>query len=247
LSQLLVATDLHQRSVLYRSLVRYVIAHRPAALILGGDFLHGTGMSPYGNTRQLSPAQCAQELAALTVPIAFVRGNHEDQNWFEFCDAWAKIRPEPPQKLHGQYLHLAGFDVVGFPCSMGDEFSFCDGNPLGCSDPSDWLDEILIAEGIRARQIWIMHEPPTGTALTTAGSAVEGNTAWRAVIKRERPSLVICGHDHLTPLKRGQWQDESGQTKIVNVGQNMDGPLHASLVSLLPGGAPVVDRLVLPN
>ena len=38
--------------------------------------------------------------------------------------------------------------------------------------------------------------------------------------------MVVCGHDHGTSI----WQEKVGRTTIVNVGQNMEGPLHATLV-----------------
>lgn len=75
-----------------------------------------------------------------------------------------------------------------------------------------------------------MHEPPTGTELSEAGSPVEGNPWWRDAIEEQQPDLVVCGHDHSTSIRRGVWQDQIGTTNVINVGQNMDGPLHATLV-----------------
>ncbi len=42
--------------------------------------------------------------------------------------------------------------------------------------------------------------------------------------------MVVCGHDHGTSIRNGLWQEQIGRTTVVNVGQHMDGPLHATLV-----------------
>ena len=78
MSRILIATDLHQRAVLYQALVKLCDEVNPDALILGGDFLHGTGLLPYGKTRQLTPMQCAVTLNAISVPILFVLSSGVD-------------------------------------------------------------------------------------------------------------------------------------------------------------------------
>jgi hypothetical protein len=54
--------------VLYETLVRLCEEVKPEALILGGDFLHGTGLLPYGRTRQRTPTQCAVEFQGVLAP-----------------------------------------------------------------------------------------------------------------------------------------------------------------------------------
>jgi hypothetical protein len=75
---------------------------KPDAIILGGDFLHHTGLLPYGRTQQLTSTQCAVELHGIEVPLMFVRGNHEDENWFEFRDAWKSLHTSAPVRLNGR-------------------------------------------------------------------------------------------------------------------------------------------------
>ena len=70
MSRILIATDLHQCAVLFQGLARLASDHKPEAVILGGDSLHGTGMRPYGKTRQLTPTQCAVELQAIAAPTS---------------------------------------------------------------------------------------------------------------------------------------------------------------------------------
>ena len=130
-SRILIATDLHQRAVLYEALVKLCEEVKPDALILGGDFLHGTGLLPYGRTRQLTPTQCAVELEPISIPVFFVRGNHEDENWFEFRDAWRSLHQKAPMRLNGSFAEIGSVGVIGFPCAMGQEEAFSEGEPLG--------------------------------------------------------------------------------------------------------------------
>ena len=230
MSRILIVTDLHQRAVLYEALVKLCDEVKPSALILGGDFLHGTGLLPYGKTRQLTHSQCAVELHPVTVPILFVRGNHEDENWFEFRDAWKILHGSAPLRLNGSFAEIGKVGVIGFPCAMGQEEAFSEGEPLGGEHYGYWLPTLLRDHGDAAQQLWVMHEPPTGTRLSSAGSVVEGHAWWRDAIEEYQPQFVICGHDHFTPIKSDVWQDCIGGTKVINLGQHMDGPLHATLV-----------------
>lgn len=230
MSRILIATDLHQRAVLYEGLLRLVSEYKPEAVILGGDFLHGTGMLPYGHSRQLTSTQCAVELQGIGVPIFFVRGNHEDENWIEFAEAWKSMRDRRPSRLNGGFATVGDIGVVGFPCAMGQEEAFSEGEPLGGEHYSVWLNGLLADYGDLARQMWVMHEPPTGTRLSVQGSPTEGHEWWRDAIEEHQPELVVCGHDHHSAIRNGVWQDKVGRTTVVNVGQNMDGPLHATLV-----------------
>ena len=170
-------------------------------------------------------------LAQLPVPFYFVRGNHEDENWLDFRCAWEAVRKTAPTRLNGDFTRIGEIGVVGFPCAMGMEEAFSEGRCLGSEHYSYWLDKQLSEHGDAAKQLWIMHEPPTGTLLTEAGSVVEGHLWWRDAIEEHQPKLVICGHDHQTPIRRNTWQVTIGETEVVNVGQNMDGPLHATLVT----------------
>lgn len=67
-SRILIATDLHQRAVLDEALVKLCEEVKPDALILGGNFLHGTGLLPLGRARQLMPTRCAVQLQVIPFP-----------------------------------------------------------------------------------------------------------------------------------------------------------------------------------
>jgi Icc-related predicted phosphoesterase len=221
--RVLIATDLHQQGVLYKELAATVDWVRPDALVLGGDFLHGTGMMPYGQRPWFSLRQCALALQEMPCRKVFIRGNHEDQNWLDFCDHWPV--DALPEKLNGEAVRIGPLRLMGFPCSMGDPVPFSGGiqHDLSSVLPEFWLDER------KAPYFWVMHEPPTDTCLTVPGTPTEGHPWWRLSILAHQPALVVCGHDHHTPTRSGRWHDRIGQTLVVNAGQNMDGPLHATL------------------
>jgi len=65
-----------------------------------------------------------------------------------------------------------------------------------------------------------MHEPPSGTPLSARLGPVSGNPEWAEAIARFSPHLVLCGHDHVTPMKNRRWHCRRGDTVCANVGQN---------------------------
>ena len=135
--------------------------------------------------------------------------------------------------------------MVGFPCFMGYQQPFSEGEPLGGKQYQYWFKQLLADHGDDAKRLWIMQEPPTGTELSEAGSPVEGNAWWRDAIEEHQPDLVVCGHDHDTSILRGVWRDQIGETNVINVGQNMDGPLHATLVEGSASGRLQFEKLVM--
>jgi hypothetical protein len=169
---------------------------------------------------------CA-DLGRLEGPeIVFVRGNHEDSNWWEFQDAW-RSTGRKLVKLHGQAGVFGPAVIIGFPCYLGDDTAFAEGEPaLPPYDPGVWLSKLLKQLGVPVRTLWLMHETPAGTPLSNPNSLVAGNREWNEAIKRFSPLLTISGHDHLTPLRTGTWYHRLGRTVCVNAGQTDAGPLH---------------------
>jgi Icc-related predicted phosphoesterase len=209
-----------------RGLGEVVAKHKPDVVALVGDFLHAFDDSK----GRMTVEDCAGLLSKLPCgEIVFVRGNHEDEAWWLFVEAWNKSG-RPLHALHGQVFSRGPLTIVGFPCNMGDETAFIgDREPLAY-DSDDWLPEVILPTGRAGRILWLMHEPPSGTPLSKRGSVVEGNPEWVQAIKRFSPWLTISGHDHRTPIQSGRWHYRLGQTTCVNVGQTDDGPLHYCLV-----------------
>ena len=223
---LLTVTDLHRSSRLLQALGEAVAQHKPDVVALVGDFLHAFD----DNEGRMTVGDCAGLLSKLPcAEIVFVRGNHEEEAWWPFAEAWRQCGRRL-NALHGEVFSRGPLTIVGFPCQMGDETAFIGSREPFAFDPDEWLPEVILPAGRAARTLWLMHEPPTGTPLSRRGSAVEGNPEWVQAIKRFAPWLVICGHDHLTPIQTGRWHYRLGQTTCVNVGQTDHGPLHCCVV-----------------
>ena len=79
--------------------------------------------------------------------------------------------------------------------------------------------------GCRVR-ILCPHAPPHGTACDRVRSGEHvGSRALRALIEREQPDLVLCGHIH-----ESRGVDTIGETRVVNPGPAFDG--HYALVEV---------------
>jgi len=224
----LTVADLHQSRILYDELEIAVLWHKPDLLAVIGDFLD---LDDAGG-RELSRADCGRRLNALPCEVVFVRGNHESQGWRAFADAWRSgRRMRPLNALHCEAYVQGPLVIVGFPCRLGDEFHYLAGREPSHEDRSSkWLEQVMRKHGAAARTLWLMHEPPAGTRLSEESGPMAGRIEWLAVVDRYSPLLVICGHDHRTPARHACWHYQVRQTRVVNVSQKLDGPLHYSLI-----------------
>jgi Icc-related predicted phosphoesterase len=235
--RLLTVTDLHLRKRLYDELRRAVDAYHPNVLALVGDFLDAIG----GRKNQLTCAEAAEELASFEAPeVVLVRGNHEDTNWWTFLNAWISTGRRL-LTLHGEIGLFGPAAVLGFPCDMGDDTAFSEGKPQLPFDPGVWLPKLVKRHGPLMRALWLMHEPPSGTILSSPNSVVAGSDEWTNAIVRFSPLVTISGHDHETPRRTGRWFDRLGSSVCINVGQAETGPLHFALVDAeFPSDAPTL-------
>lgn len=220
--RVLTVSELHQQRVLFTKLREAVDFHQPNVLALLGDFLDVPGVG----AGMLGTRECAEAIARLPVPeIVVVRGNHEDWNYLSFADAMSSAGRSLTM-LHGE-AHVHGpLTMIGFPTLLGDETAFTIHKEPLPPHPDGWLPKVLKKTGPAGRSLWLMHEPPAGTPLSVSSGPVAGNQEWTDAIHRFSPWLVICGHDHRTPVKSGKWHHRLGDTVVVNVGQPHDGQLH---------------------
>jgi Icc-related predicted phosphoesterase len=70
-----------------------------------------------------------------------------------------------------------------------------------------WLPDVLDEHGPAARMIWLMHEPPTGTSLSSANPA---SAEWATAVRRFQPRLVVSEHDHRPPPARPAVASQAG-------------------------------------
>ncbi len=234
--KVLTVTDLHQVRTLYEQLGKAVDTHRPDIVALVGDFLD-LGRS---GSDQLRISECAEFLSRLPCQeVVFTRGNHEGDNWWEFFTAW-KRTGRTLNALHASTFVFGPLVLVGFPCLLGDDTNYVASTRDGeegefypgdmSAEPGEWMPELLREHGPAARALWLMHEPPSGTPLSRAGTPVEGNPEWVQAIESYSPWLTISGHDHRTPRRTGLWHHRLRRTVCVNVGQTDSGPLHYCVI-----------------
>jgi Icc-related predicted phosphoesterase len=222
----LTVSDLHRSAALLEALREAVVQHKPDLVAVVGDVLHGFD----DNRHRVSVLGCAKLLSQLPGPeVVFVRGNHEDDAWLLFAEAWTALG-RPLHALHGEVFTQGPMRLVGFPCSMGDEKAFLGNRAALPMESEGWLPGVMQSAGPAARTLWLMHEPPTGTPLSERGSLVEGNPDWVTAIERFSPWLTVSGHDHITPIRSNCWHHRMGQTTCVNVGQADHDPLHYCLI-----------------
>jgi Icc-related predicted phosphoesterase len=226
----LTVADLHQSSKLYRLLGSAVSQHQPDVVAIVGDCLDfGDGQ----HHDRFSIQECAAWLSSLPVKhMVFVRGNHEDENWVDFVQAWP-LEQRPLIALYGTATTVGPLVILGFPCLTGSEEAWCQtlpksGNQLtrdrtlsgrNClpPNPDGWLAPLLRKHGPAARTLWLMHEPPV--ALPIAGPQT-CNFVWTDTVESHRPLVVVSGHDHKLPLENNTWNAKLGDTLCVNAGQD---------------------------
>jgi Icc-related predicted phosphoesterase len=226
--RMLTAADVHQSRRHYHGLESAVTKHRPDVVAFVGDALHAL---EHSGKFQFFTAECASLLASLPVDhLWFIRGNHEHSNWPDFVAAWPHKR-RPLVAVYGAAQTCGPLAAVGFPCLVGSEFYWC--AHLSATDnlmepcpaqhrpelPADfeaWLPALMRTLGSSGRAIWLMHESPVGLPLV---SPRVFNPLWTTAVERFSPLVVVCGHDHHTPIDHNIWHAWLGKTLCVNVGQ----------------------------
>ncbi len=222
---------MHQHRALLTELVRAVERVRPAAVAFVGDLLDSNGSAP----GMVELEECAEWVANLATPeLIFVRGNHEEDNWPSFASL-LRGKGRRTVTLHGECHRVGATGLLGFPCFEGYEDPFLEGREALSADTMEWLPGVIDEHGTAARTIWLMHEPPAGTGLSTA---ITANAEWATTVRRFQPRLVVSGHDHQTPLRTRRWHAKLGRTVCVNTGQTHKPPLRYAVIDCSEAGEP---------
>jgi len=235
--KILTVSDLHRSCSLYAQLEKAVSLHKPDVVAVMGDFLDATNATQ----GKLTVENCAQIMARLACPqVVFIRGNHEDATLWTFYEHFCKHGREF-YLLEGKAMAIGPLVLVGFPCLMGAGGGFFEDVP---ADPDQWLPQLIRKYGPAARSLWLMHEPPVGTKLSSSTGNWAGNPEWRDTIERFLPRIVVFGHDHNTAIKRGVCHDSIGPTLCVNCGQS-EKRLHYAVVELeFPAANPCLAKSI---
>lgn len=79
--------------------------------------------------------------------------------------------------------------------------------------------------------IWVYHAPPDGSPTAWSGQRHHGDAQLNAWIEEHRPDIVLAGHIHEAPFKRGgSWVDRIGDTWVFNSGRQIGPePAHVAI------------------
>jgi Icc-related predicted phosphoesterase len=80
----------------------------------------------------------------------------------------------------------------------------------------------------RARWIWVYHAPPADSPTSWDGQQHFGDADLNAWIGQYEPDIVLTGHIHQSPFKKGgSWVDRLGSTWVFNSGRQIGpSPTH---------------------
>ena len=86
------------------------------------------------------------------------------------------------------------------------------------------------AERRGARWMWIYHAPPDEAAVSWVGQRHIGDAELLRWIHAYQPEIVLSGHIHQSPFRKGgSWVDRIGTTWVFNAGRQI-GPIPAHVV-----------------
>lgn len=137
-------------------------------------------------------------------PTVLVPGNGESLEELQAaCEGWSAVHI-----LHGSGIVLQGVSMFGIGGGIPP-------TPFG-SWSYDFTEEQateLLAE-CPPGGVLISHSPPRGIVDVSSMGTHLGSVAVRAVVERNQPRLVVCGHVH----ESWRRQEQLGRSLIVNAG-----------------------------
>jgi len=172
--RILAFSDLHRNRDISQSIVAM---SRDADVVVGaGDFAtKGEGLT-----------ETFDILRRITVPVAFVAGNH---------DSLAGMQDAMRGWQAAQLLHGTGVVIQNVPF-------FGLGYEVPAGEPHSWNQRLEEAEAdamlahCPQSAVLVTHCPPFGVADLQRNGEHEGSRAIRSVIERRQPRLALCGHIH---------------------------------------------------
>jgi Icc-related predicted phosphoesterase len=206
----LIVADLHYNLRQFDWLLR--VAGDYELVIVAGDLLDLAGHADL-DTQIVVVTKYLARLGRLTRLIV-CSGNHDadDRNGLdEAVVGWfADVRAEGAH-ADGEHVALAPGMITICPWWDG---------PVTRAD----LEKFLHAAQRPAvgPWIWIHHVPPNGSPISWNGRSHGGDDLLPELIDRLQPDLVVCGHIHDAPFRRGgSWIDRVGRTWVVNPGRQL--------------------------
>ena len=185
---ILAFTDIHGSEKAIRSL---------KAKAKKADLLVCTGDITFFETHM---ARVVKELDSMGKPLLLVHGNHEDEDGLR---ALCKDRKNITF-LHKGFCEVGGYLFFGYG---GGGFAVHDRE-------FEHFSHSIRSRRKGKRLVALFHQPPYGTKVDVILDEHVGNESYSGFIRKERPSLVLCGHLH----EHNGEQDKAWGSLIVNPG-----------------------------
>jgi Icc-related predicted phosphoesterase len=207
--RVLVVADLHYNLRQFDWLLRMSAEYD--LVIVAGDVLDLAGHVDL-DTQIVVLTKYMAKLRAL-VPVLVCSGNHD----LDACNsagervaAWLQDLRDDDVRVDGEHVPLATGLVSICP--------YWDG-PSSRADVETFLEQ---APRPAVGWIWLYHVPPQGSPVSWTGRGHAGDGLLNQLIDRYSPDLVLCGHVHDSPFRKGgSWIDRLGETWVFNPGRQL--------------------------
>ena len=220
----LIVADLHYSLRQFDWLLR--VAPEYGLVIVAGDLLDIAGHADL-DTQIVVVSKYLARLAALT-RVVVCSGNHDadERNAAdESVTAWFADVVADGVHADGENLPLQRGMITICPWWDG---------PVSRGQLEAMLSSVQ--QPAAGPWIWIHHVPPNRTAGSWTGHGHAGDEFLRELIARFGPDLVVSGHVHNSPFRKGgSWVDRLDGTYLVNPGRQL-GELPAYIELDLDGG-----------
>ena len=209
--RLLVVADLHYNLRQFDWLIR--VAGRYDTVVVAGDLLDIAGHVDL-DTQIVVIAKYLAKLRAV-VPLIVCSGNHD----IDTSNAAGERVAVWMQDLRDDGIRVDGEHVV-LPRGLVSICSYWDG-PVTREAVAAFIGEAErpVDDGC---WIWIHHMPPADSPVSWNGRGHAGDPFLSDLITQHRPDLVVSGHVHDSPFRRGgSWIDRIDGTWVFNPGRQL--------------------------
>lgn len=208
--RLLVVADLHYSLRQFDWLLR--VAPGYDLLVVAGDLLDLAGAVDL-DTQIVVVSKYLARLRA-TLPVAVCSGNHDVDGrnaQGERVAAWMQDLRDDGIHVDGQHVTVAGGLISICPWWEG---------PLSQAAVEAFVSSVRRPE--HGRWIWLYHVPPASSPVSWTGQRHDGDPVLSRLIASHRPDLVISGHVHASPFRKGgSWIDRVERTWVFNPGRQL--------------------------
>jgi Icc-related predicted phosphoesterase len=120
-------------------------------------------------------------------------------------------------------------DVLETPDALISVCPWWDG-PVTRERVGSQLERDAVARTAGRQWVWVYHAPPSGSPTSWTGSRHYGDDDLVVWLTRYRPDIVLTGHIHQSPFRRGgSWVDRVGETWVFNAGRQI-GPVPCHVI-----------------